>query len=92
MLSRLNLERTDGSEERIASIIRGTRSCEVGTTLAVTRHRGTLRRNTIELVLVFLRGVLRMLVTADGPTSPILVTLTMEAIRSSETSVLTGAT
>jgi hypothetical protein len=31
----------------------------------------------------------RLLVTANVPTSPILVTLTMEAILSSETSILT---
>jgi hypothetical protein len=37
---------------------------------------------------VFLRRVLRLLVTTDVPRSPILVTLVMEAIRSSETSVL----
>jgi hypothetical protein len=37
--------------------------------------------------------VRRLLVTANiVPTSPILVTLMMEALRSSETSVLTGAT
>jgi hypothetical protein len=34
----------------------------------------------------------RLLVTADVHVSPILVTLMMEAIRSSETSVLTRAT
>jgi hypothetical protein len=36
--------------------------------------------------------VLRLLVTADVRSSPILVTLMMEALRSSETSVLTRAT
>jgi hypothetical protein len=36
--------------------------------------------------------VLRLLVTANIPSSPILVTLMMEALSSSETSVLTGAT
>jgi hypothetical protein len=40
---------------------------------------------------VVLRRVLRLLVTADVPSSPILVTLMMEAILSSETSVLTRA-
>jgi hypothetical protein len=39
------------------------------------------------------RSMLRLLVKANVvPTSPILVTLMMEAIGSSETSVLTGAT
>jgi hypothetical protein len=41
---------------------------------------------------VFLRSVLRLLVTANVSSSPILVALMMEAICSSETSVLTGAT
>jgi hypothetical protein len=40
--------------------------------------------------IVFLRSLLRLLVIADVPSSPILVTLMMEAIRSFETSVLTG--
>jgi hypothetical protein len=45
------------------------------------------------LSLVFLRSVRRLLVTASVvPTSPILVTLMKEALRSSETSVLTRAT
>jgi hypothetical protein len=43
--------------------------------------------------LVFLHSVLRLPVTANViPISPILVTLMMEEIRSSETSVLTRAT
>jgi hypothetical protein len=43
--------------------------------------------------LAFLRSVLRLLVAANiVPSSPILVILMMEAIRSSETSVLTRAT
>jgi hypothetical protein len=37
-------------------------------------------------------GVRRMLVTANVPSSPILVTLMMKALRSSEMSVLTRAT
>jgi hypothetical protein len=42
---------------------------------------------------VFLRSMLQLLVTANAvPSSPILVTLMMVAIRSSETSVLTRAT
>jgi hypothetical protein len=43
-------------------------------------------------LFVFLRSVRRLLVTANVPSSPILVTLMMEALRSSETSVLTRAT
>jgi hypothetical protein len=79
MFSRVALVRTDISEERIASIIRITRLSELGTTLAVTSNRGTLRINT-------------MIVTANVPSSPILVTLMTEAILSSEMSVLRTAT
>jgi hypothetical protein len=39
----------------------------------------------------FLRSVHRLLVTANVPSSPILVTLIMEALSSSETSVATRA-
>jgi sulfite exporter TauE/SafE len=42
--------------------------------------------------LVFLHVVRRLLVTASVPSSLILVTLTKEALSSSETSVLTRAT
>jgi hypothetical protein len=59
------------SEEHIASIIKVTRIGELGTTLALTNNRRTLRRST--------KGV---------PSSPILVTLMMEALSSSETSIL----
>jgi hypothetical protein len=80
------LVRTDVLEERIASIIRVTRIGELGTTLAVTSNRSAH-------YVVFLRSVLRLLVTANAvPSSPILVTLIMEALRSSETSVPTRAT
>jgi hypothetical protein len=41
---------------------------------------------------VFLRNVCRLLVTANVPSSPILLTLRMEALSSSETSVLARAT
>jgi hypothetical protein len=63
-----------GSEEQRASIIRGTKIGELGTTLVVIIVR-------------------RLLVTANVvPSSPIFVTLVIEAPRSSETSVLTIAT
>jgi hypothetical protein len=39
--------------------------------------------------IVFLRSVHRLLVTANVPSSQILVTLMMQALSSSETSVLT---
>jgi hypothetical protein len=41
---------------------------------------------------MFLRSVRRLLVTANVPSSPILVTLMMETLSSSETSVVTRAT
>jgi hypothetical protein len=46
MLSHVALVRTDVSEELSASFIRVTRIGELGTTLAVTSNRRTLRRNT----------------------------------------------
>jgi hypothetical protein len=76
MLRRVVLVRTDVSEDLSASI-RVTVIGELGTTLAVTSIR---------------RMLLRLLVTANVPRSPILVTLMMEALSSSETSVLTRAT
>jgi hypothetical protein len=80
MLSRVDLVRTNVSEELSASFVRVTRNSELGTTLAVTRNRRTLRRNT------------KLLVTANVlPSSPILVTLMVEALSSSETSALTRA-
>jgi hypothetical protein len=46
MLRRVALVRTDVSEELSATLIRVTRIGELGTTLAVTNNRRTLRRNT----------------------------------------------
>jgi hypothetical protein len=75
-LHRVALVRTDVSEELGTSIIRVTRLGELGT-LAATN----------------LRSVRRLLVTANVvPSSSILLTLMMEALSSSETSVLTRAT
>jgi hypothetical protein len=47
MLCRVALVITDISEELSASFIRVKRIGELGTTLAVTSNRDTLRRNTI---------------------------------------------
>jgi hypothetical protein len=58
MLRSVALVRTDVSEEHSASFIRVTRIGELGTTLAVTSKK--------YLVLVFLRSVRRLLVTASG--------------------------
>jgi hypothetical protein len=44
---RVVLVKTDVSQERITSIIRVTRIGELGTTLAVTSNRSTLRRNSM---------------------------------------------
>jgi hypothetical protein len=70
--------KNDVSEERIASIFRVINIDEMGTMLAVTSNRSTLRRLLVKANVV--------------PTSPIAVTLIMKALRSSETSVLTRAT
>jgi hypothetical protein len=66
--------------ECIASIIRVKRMGEHGITFAVTSSLSTQRRNVVQF-----------LVPADVPSSPILVSLMMEAIFSSETSVSTRA-
>jgi hypothetical protein len=87
MLRRVALVTTDVSEELSASIIKVTRIGELGTKLAVPNDRRTLRRNTKPL-----RSVRRLLVMTKVPSSPILVTLMMEALSSSETLVLTRVT
>jgi hypothetical protein len=79
MLCLVILVRTEISERRSTSTIRVRRIGEQGTTLAV--------------LFVFPRSVRRLLVIANVvPSSPILVTLMMEALSSSETWVLTRAT
>jgi hypothetical protein len=62
--------------EELSAYIIGVTIGELGKTLAVTSNRRTLRRNRANVV----------------PSSPILVTLMMEALRSSETLVLKRAT
>jgi hypothetical protein len=74
MLRRVDLVRTDVSEELIVSIIRVTKIGELGKMLTVTISS---RHASVANVV---------------PSSPILVTLIMEALSSSETSVLTTAT
>jgi hypothetical protein len=75
------LVRTDISEKPSASFIRVTRIGELGTTLAATSNRRTLRTAR------------RLLVAASVvPSLPILVTLMKEALGSPETSVLTRVT
>jgi hypothetical protein len=92
MLPCVALVRTDVSEERNVSIIRVTRIDELGSTLAVTGNRHTLRRNKKWAHIVFLCSGRRLLVTANFLSSQILVTLMKEALSSSETSVLTRTT
>jgi hypothetical protein len=80
-LRRVALVRTDVLEESI------TRISELITTLVVTNIRSMLRKKC------YVRSVLRLLVTANIVTSlPILLTLMMEAIRTSETSFHTRVT
>jgi hypothetical protein len=56
MLRRVALLRTGVSEERSASLIRVTKIGELGTTLALTSKRRTLRRNTwLQLALFLVR-------------------------------------
>jgi hypothetical protein len=69
----------------IASIISVARIGEQGTMSAATSNRSTLRK-------YYVSSALRLLDAANVRSSPILVTLMMEVIRSSETSVLTRAT
>jgi hypothetical protein len=86
MLRHVALVRTDVSDGFSASLIRATKIGELGTTLAVTSNRRTLRRN-------IKCSFSRLLVTASVvPNSPILVALMKEALNPSETSVLTRAT
>jgi hypothetical protein len=75
MLRRVALVRTEVPEERDAFIIRVTIIGELGTTLAVTSNQRKLRRNIYTRFLVMANVV---------SSSPILVTLMMEALSSSE--------
>jgi hypothetical protein len=87
MLRGAALVRTDVSEEFTVCFIRVTRIGELGTTLAVT----TKPTHAAKKYYVF-RSVRRLLVTASVVhSSPIFVTLMMEVLGSSETSVPTSA-
>jgi hypothetical protein len=81
--------RTDVSEESIGSIIRVIRISELGTTMKNAVF-GEVTQCCSYRNRVFLRSVLRLLVTANVvPNSPIPVTLMIEALISSETCVRT---
>jgi hypothetical protein len=83
MLRSVALARTDVSMELSGSFIRVTRIGKLGRTIAVTSKKDS----------VFFRCVRRLLVTASVVrSSPTIVTLMMEALSSSETTVLTRAT
>jgi hypothetical protein len=69
------LLRTEVSKERIASIVRVTRIGELGTTLAVTITEGSTLRRNTKVL----------------PSELIFFALMMEAVRFSETSILTWA-
>jgi hypothetical protein len=70
-------------EELNASFIRVTRIGELGTTLALTSNRRKLRKHSVGFLVTD---------SVVPSSSPILVTLTKQALRSTETSVLTRAT
>jgi hypothetical protein len=97
MLRRVALVRTDVSEERIASINRVTRP-SYGMLRRVVLVRTDVSKELIASInRVAIIGELGTLAVTSNrsnvvPTSPILVTPMMKAIRSSETSVLTRAT
>jgi hypothetical protein len=81
--------RTDISEKTFASNIR-LRIGELGTTLEATSNQST---PLTQAHIVYLRSVLRLLVTANVfPSSPTLFTSMMEVMSSSEASVLTRTT
>jgi hypothetical protein len=78
MLHRVALVTTDVSEESSASIIRVRRIGEIRTTLAVIiSHTLSSQRTSVDII------------ANVAPSSPILVTMMLEALGSSETSVLT---
>jgi hypothetical protein len=85
MLRHVALVTTDVSDELSASIIRVTIIGELGTTLAVPSNQRTQRGNI---------SLQRASVASYGyiPISPILTTLMMKTLRSTETSILTRAT
>jgi hypothetical protein len=77
MLHRVALARIYDSEERSESIIRVTRIGELGTRLVVTSNQRTLKRQLVTANLLL--------------SSPLLVTLMVEALNSFETSAIARA-
>jgi hypothetical protein len=74
MLRRVALVRTYVSEELSASIISVTRIGELGTSLAVTNNRSTLRRNT--------KSLLTRATRRNIPEDSILLSLRRENLKS----------
>jgi hypothetical protein len=66
MLRRVDLVRTDVSEELSASFIKVTRIGELGTTLPVTSNRRTLRRNNVTLMKEALSSSESSVLTEDA--------------------------
>jgi hypothetical protein len=73
------------------ALVKSDVSEELGPSITRITRIGELRKihGTIFLII---RSVCRLLVTANIPSTPILVTLMMEGLNSSETSVLTRTT
>jgi hypothetical protein len=82
MLLRVVFTRTDVSEKRSSSIIKVVRIVELETALAITRNRLRIpsQRSSVASYCLYF------------PSSPILVTLMIEMLRSSETSDFKRAT
>jgi hypothetical protein len=90
MLRRVVLVRTEVSEEISASTIRVTKISEVRISYTYIVIHNSEFHSGFPSNLEFLRSVRRLLVTASVvPSSPILVTLMMEVLRSSEALDLT---
>jgi hypothetical protein len=83
-------------DEGGAKFLRNVGSYKSHTAYHPRRHHSSWwqpgKPQTLQRYEVFLRSVLRLLVTANVPSSPILVTLMKQVTRSSERSVLTRAT
>jgi hypothetical protein len=87
MLRRVALVRTDVSEELSASFIRVTRIGELGTILAVTSNRRTLRRNFFN---IYISSQRRFLQEPHGVTSQKTPFFIVTAVKTSNLTQLVG--